>query len=114
MKRLLFCAQESGDKKTEGMCRDIYKHWEAMWTFACGEGSEPTDNDAERSLRKGVLWRKGSFGTQSKRGSRFVEQILAVTETCRRQGRKVVDFLHDALLATITGKPAPSLLPGSG
>jgi len=45
-------------KKTEGMCRDIYKHWEAMWTFACGEGSEPTDNDAERSLRKGVLCRK--------------------------------------------------------
>jgi transposase len=113
MKRLLFRAQESGDKKTEGMCRDIYKHWEAMWTFAFVEGLDPTNNVAERSLRKGVLWRKGSFGTQSKRGSRFVERILTVTETCRRQGRKVVDFLHDALLATITGKPAPSLLPGS-
>ena len=111
MKRLLSRGQESGDKKTEGMCRDIYKHWEALWTFAFVEGVEPTNNAAERSLRKGVLWRKGSFGTQSNRGSRFVERILTVAETCRRQGRKVIDFLHDALLSALAIKPAPSLLP---
>jgi len=34
---------------------------------------EPTNKTAERSIRPGVLWRKGSFGTQSAEGSRFVE-----------------------------------------
>ena len=35
------------------------------------EGVEPTNNAAERALRHGVLWRKGSFGTHSPAGSRL-------------------------------------------
>jgi transposase len=35
------------------------------------EGIEPTNNAAERALRHAVLWRKGSGGTDSSRGSRF-------------------------------------------
>jgi transposase len=34
-----------------------------------------------------VIWRKLSFGTQSPRGSRFVEKILSVFEGCRQQSR---------------------------
>jgi len=110
MKRLLTRGQQCGDKKTEGMCKDILWHWKALWTFIQVEGVEPTNNAAERVLRKGVLWRKGSFGTQSEAGSRFVERILTVAETCRRQGLKLMDFLVDALKARVAGKPAPSLL----
>ena len=33
--------------------------------------------------------RKLSFGTQSAAGSRFVETMLTVIETCRQQGRNV-------------------------
>ena len=41
---------------------------------------EPTNNSAERPLRRAVLWRRRSFGTQSETGSQFVERILtAVT-----------------------------------
>jgi hypothetical protein len=47
-----------------------------LWTFVQVEGVEPTNNTAERSIRPGVLWRKGSFGTQSAEGSRFVESML--------------------------------------
>jgi hypothetical protein len=36
------------------------------------QGVEPTNNAAERALRHAVLWRKGSGGTDSSRGSRFV------------------------------------------
>ncbi len=35
------------------------------------EGAEPTNNVAERALRPAVLWRKGSFGSDSAAGSRF-------------------------------------------
>jgi hypothetical protein len=38
------------------------------WTFLRAEGVEPTNNAAERALRRAVLWRRKSFGTQSAAG----------------------------------------------
>jgi hypothetical protein len=43
---------------------------------------EPTNHVAERALRRAVPWRKGSFGSSSGRGLRFVERILTIGETC--------------------------------
>jgi transposase len=40
-----------------------------------------------------VIWRKLSFGTQSASGSRFVETMLTVIETCRQQSRNVFSFV---------------------
>ncbi len=47
---------------------------------------EPTNNNAERPLRRAVMWRRKSFGTQSEKGSRFVERILTVVTSLRQQG----------------------------
>jgi len=58
-----------------------------------------------------VIWRKLSFGTQSAAGSRFVETMLTVIETCRQQRRNAFDYLTAAIEARLTGQPAPSLLP---
>jgi transposase len=58
-----------------------------------------------------VLWRKGSFGTHSPEGSRFVERILTATTTCRLQDRNVFAFITEACQAASLGRPAPSLLP---
>ncbi len=41
-------------------------------------------NEAEQAPRQAVIWWKLSFGTQSPEGSRFVERLLTVVETCRR------------------------------
>jgi transposase len=71
--RLLEAGSRCGVPKTAGTCQDILKRREALWTFVPIAGVEPTNNGAERSIRPGVLWRKGSFGTQSEAGSRFVE-----------------------------------------
>ena len=81
-----------------------------MWTFLRCEGVEPTNNHAERLLRKGVLWRKGSFGTWSNNGSRFVERILTVVQTRRLQRRPVLSFLVEAVAARRAGQPAPTLI----
>jgi transposase len=54
------------------------------------EGLEPTNNASERALRHAVIWRKTSFGTQSTNGSRFVETMLTVVETCRQQKLNVL------------------------
>jgi transposase len=109
----------SGHKKTAGRCRKILELRAALRTFVGSGGVEPTNNAAERALRPAVLWRKGSFGSASERGSRFVERMLTVAApsracrgaTCRRQGRSVLEYLVAACEAHARGGPAPSLLP---
>jgi transposase len=113
VERLLLRGAESGNKDVRGTCRELYGHRERLWTFLRHEGVEPTNNAGERSLRHAVIWRKLSFGTQSVGGSRFVETMLTVIETCRQQGRNVFQFLSAAVESHLAHKSAPSLLPGA-
>jgi len=102
------------DAKAAGVCWELRKLWPALWTFALVPGVEPTNNAAERALRPAVLWRKGSFGTHSAVGSRFVERMLTVTTTCRQQNRPVLAVLQAAITAARCGATPPSLLPTAG
>ena len=113
VERLLKAGSRCGVPKTAGTCRDILKRREALWTFVQVEGVEPTNNTAERSIRPGVLWRKGSFGTQSVEGSRFVESMMTVVATLKQQQRSVLEYLTAACAAALRGDAAPSLLPES-
>ena len=97
--------------KTAQTCRNILKVAQALFNFVDHEGIDPTNNAAERALRRGVLWRKRSFGSQSERGLRFTEQILTVVTTLRQQKRNVLEYLTAACQAHQLGLPAPSLLP---
>ncbi len=98
--------------KTAGTCKKLIKDFPALWTFAEYEGVEPTNNTSEQAVREGVLWRKGSFGSRSEGGSRYVERMLTSIETTRRQGRNFFAFLLATITAAIVGLPGPSLLPG--
>jgi transposase len=98
--------------RVRGFCKGLWEHRQNLWTFLEVEGVEPTNNAAEQALRQAVIWRKLSFGTQSAEGSRFVERLLTVLETCRRQQRNVFTWLVDAVEARFAGKTAPSLLYG--
>jgi transposase len=111
--RLLRRGQENPDRKAAALCRELRKWWPALWTFARVPGVEPTNNVAERALRPAVLWRKGSFGSDSEAGSRFAERLLTVVASCRQQGRPLLDFLVAAADAALLGTAAPSLLPTS-
>jgi transposase len=97
--------------QTVRTCANILKVEPALWTFVDNEGVEPTNNAAERALRRGVLWRKRSFGSQSERGLRFTERMLTVVTTLRQQKRDVLAYLTAACEAQHLGLPAPSLLP---
>jgi transposase len=99
--------------KTAGTCAEIRKIERALWTFVREPGVEPTNNFAERAIRPAVLWRKGSFGTHSEFGSRFVERILSVVASLKQQGRNALDFLVAALGSYLAGQPSPSLLPAA-
>jgi transposase len=97
--------------KVQGTCRNLLKREAALWTFVWEAEVEPTNNRAERALRRAVLWRRRSFGTQSTAGSQFVERILTAVTTLQHQRRNVLDYLTAACAAAICKKPAPSLLP---
>jgi hypothetical protein len=99
------------DTKTRGTCRNLLKREAALWTFVWEPGVEPTNNCAERPLRRAVLWRRRSFGPQSEAGSQCVERILTAVTTLRQQRRDVLDFLTTACTAAICKAPAPSLFP---
>ena len=109
--RLLRAGTRRTQAKTRHTCENILKVEDALWTFVRVEGVEPTTNAAERALRRAVLWRRRSFGTQSAEGSQFVARLLTVVTTLRQQQRDVLDYLTDACAARSTGAAPPSLLP---
>jgi len=109
---LLLRGAFSGNTLLTRMCQELHKRRAWLWTFVEVAGVEPTNNASERALRHAVIWRKLSFGTQSAAGSRFVERMLTLVETCRQQGRNALDYLADAVDARLREENPPSLLPG--
>jgi transposase len=112
VERLLLRGLRCRHSKTSGMCQELLQNRERLWTFLEQEGVEPTNNAAERALRHAVIWRKLSFGTQSAAGSRFVETMLTVIETCRQQERDVFEFVTQTLERHFAHRRPPSLLSG--
>ena len=109
-----FCSRGKGqkrDRKWRSLGKDLLRQWDAVFRFLETEGVEPTNNAAEQGLRSAVIWRRTTQGTRTDAGSLFVSRVLTAVGTCRRQGRRVLDFMRDALLAHRRGTPPPSLLP---
>jgi transposase len=113
VRRVLQRGGKSRCGKTAGTCKELLGHEEWLWTFVDAEGVQPTNNEAERSERQGVLLRKTSGGTDSPQGSRFVERVLSVVETCRRQGEKVLDYLSACIEAWRHDREPPCLVPNT-
>ena len=101
--------------RTANFAAGLLDEYEALWTFADVAGAEinPTNNAAERAVRHAVLMRKIQGGTQSDRGSRWIERIQSVRETCRLQKRPVLQWLTQAATAAHHGLPLPTLVPAA-
>lgn len=99
--------------KCGAVCKWLVEHEATLWTYARIKGVEPTNNAAERALRRAVMWRKSSQGTRSERGDRFAERMLTCVTTLKLQARHVLSFLKEAIVAHRNGIASPSLLPSS-
>ncbi len=89
--------------------RDKANQW---WYFLDYPEVPPDNNQAERSLRLAVTKRKVSGGSRSMDRFKHTAHLLTVVQTCRRQGRAVIDFFAQALLANSNSYLSrPSLLP---
>ena len=107
---LLEEGQRASCEKTRRTCLRLLKNQHALWTFVNKTGIEPTNNISERALRRPVIIRKTSFGSQSEHGCRFFERVLTVHATLRQRGRPVQDFITAACRAHMLGSRCPSLL----
>jgi transposase len=113
VRELLCAGARCEQSKTRRTCENLLKHEISLWTFVREPNIEPTNNDAERPLRRAVLWRRKSFGTRSEKGSRFVERILTVVTTLRQQGRDVLDYLTTACTSITQEAGSICLTPDS-
>jgi transposase len=101
--------------RTGNFAAGLLEEYEALWTF-CDVPDlsiSPTNNAAERAVRHAVLMRRLQGGTQSDHGSRWIERIQSVRETCRLQDRPVLLWLTQAATAAHHGLPIPTLLPAA-
>jgi transposase len=87
----------NGNDELSGLCERLLDRFDNMWIFSKFTDVEPTNNLAERDLRKLVVWRKKSYGTRSERGKKFVERITSISQTLRKQGKNVLNFIESTI-----------------
>ncbi len=104
---------EHGSAKTRALCARLYESRSKLWAFVSNESVEPTNNRAERAVRPAVLLRKNSYGNDSVAGARFIERLLTVRGSLRRQGRRLLGFVADCIAAVRNPAVRPSLLPAA-
>ncbi len=99
-------------KRYRGRCQLLLKDDEMLWRFLENSELPLTNNEAERSLRSYVLWRKGSYGVWSHRGEQFRQRILSLVETAKRLGRCPQAWLRAIVKSCIeqTDYPLPDEL----
>ncbi len=93
----------------QNRCKLLLKHDDMCWVFLKNHGVPLTNNEAERSLRSYVLWRKGSYGVWSHRGELFRQRILTIVETCRNQKLNPLQWIRDILSAVLNKTTYPLL-----
>jgi len=89
------CNRELDDDKAETLrtrLRDPTRLYHRLFTFLKYPQIEPTNNQAEQSLRYMVIFRKICFGTRSSQGSLSHSVLPSLLMTARRQGQHPLTF----------------------
>jgi len=104
------CSRELADEKAETFrrrLRDPTKEYHRLFTFLIYPEIQPTNNQAERSLRYLVIFRKICFGTRSAQGSYSHSVLPSLLQTAKRQGQHPLVFFKTLFESdTATAKAA--------
>jgi len=94
------------------LLRSLRNKTDQWWYFLDHPEVPPDNNLAERTLRLAVTKRKVSGGSRSMERFKHTANLLTVVQTCRRQGRSVIDFFEQAIKAMVNPDlEEPSLIP---
>jgi transposase len=100
--------------KASGISKRFKENPQYYFTFYYHPESSPTNNYAEQSVRRVVIERKISCGTQSLMGIFSSETFWTLTSTLILLNMNGLDFFNKALTAHLLGKPLPSLVNPGG
>ena len=100
-------AKYLGHRLRRATC-ELFEHWADYRVGRITRAALPRRMGPVRRKVERLLLR----GTQSVGGSRFVETMLTVIESCRQQRRNIFSFVTSAVEAHLAHDSAPSLLPG--
>ena len=85
LKRL--CAQKLSWEPAEQLRCRLWKQKKNLFTFLRHPEVQPTNNQAEQSLRRSVILRKITFGNRSEAGARRQAMLASLIQTAQRQQR---------------------------
>ncbi len=91
------CKTPFSDKDAENLrdrLSDPKREYNRLFVFLDYPDVEPTNNHAERALRKLVIFRKVCFGTRSAQGSYCHSVLPSLLSTAIRQGKHPINFFH--------------------
>jgi transposase len=112
--RYLEDGMANGSDNLFKLSETLLDNFEKLWTFTKTPGMEPTNNLAERDLRKLVIWRRKSYGTRSERGKRFVERITTVAQTAKRRSKSILNFIQEVMVGFYNNKATPFIVEALG
>ena len=110
MYRILEEVMAEGSDEFMKLAERFLNQYEKLFLFTRYPDIECTNNIAERALRHIVIWRKTSYGTQSAKGSQFLERSLSVWMTLKMQGREALEFFTQAYQSRTDPSLAPAIL----
>lgn len=96
------CSAKLADDKAETLRKrllDPNKEYDRLFTFLKYPEVQPTNNQAEQSLRNMVIFRKICFGTRSAQGSHSHSVLPSLLMTARRQGKHPLTFFQTLFTA---------------
>ena len=79
----LQAGRKSRSGKTAGTCKELLGHEKWLWTFVDTEGVQPTNNEAERTLRNPAEARKTGRASKTLVGARRQTIVVSVLESLR-------------------------------
>ncbi len=109
LKKLCEKHKHSKHEKTRKLARELLNDWDTIWAVLEHPELPITNNIAERALRHWIIFRKISFGTRSKEGSRAFTLLASVIETCRQRNLLPWPYLAEVIAARRKGDHAPAL-----
>jgi len=110
MHRILEEVMAEGSDEFMKLAERFLDQYEKLFLFTRYPDIECTNNIAKRALRHIVIWRKTSYGTQSIKGSQFLERSLSVWMTLKMQGREALEFFTQAYRSRVDPSLAPAIL----
>jgi transposase len=85
-------------------------HGREYFTFITRPDIEPTNNIAERALRFCVIDRRITQGTRGRKGQQWCERFWTIQATCRQQGRRICQFIQQAVYDSFEGNLPTGLI----